>query len=619
MKKIMKTTVSMIVSMCILLTTSFIVSKKASAEPIWVDDCTIQVEECEFTGYTQRPNVTLISPEGNVIAPNRYIVDYPENAVNAGWHRLEIRGSMDTNHLYGWEDNIRFEIKKGTPRIEDIKPYEMELGAEKEIQFHSSINRKSFDIVLTSSNEDVIKITDEGKMKGVSTGSAEITLDVIPNDNVKGVTLTTNVTVVKEIMDETNISTAKVYTRQSDFVYGYDVYLDLQVVLGDENLHPSIDYEVKCEDLNKIGTHAVDIIGCGEYHGKTTIYITVHKPGTYTPVISNTLKPAPTNPPSDKLETPAPDLEVGDTSNPGLIVTPVTPTPNITDVLPSATPTAKPTPVATMTPVPIPELSDDDFFEEDETENEDNDLGIDTDVLPSAIPTIKPKPTAIVAPVPTPELSDNDFWGEDEPENEDSNPEIEAYTTVDKLEIRVSDKDVDINDYFEATLVGGSENDVYPAWYTSTKKAVASVDDNGIINPKKYGETWITVTFSDTYGTVEKTCRLKVIVITERPKITATLQQNKKKNRKITLRFNKDNHANKYYIKWADNKKFNYSNMLETKSTISKPKVSFYCPKKKGKCRIYVKCTFKFDEDKDVHKYVFEVKGKKVKYVGNKW
>lgn len=224
-----------------------------------IQDCTIALNEEQYVydGTAKEPAVT-VSKDGQTLVENTdYTVSYTNN-INAGSATVEIRGIG----AYTGVVTKNFLIQKANQTMSVTASKDtITVGERATIQATSTIANPRF--TYTSSDENIVTITQDGIVVGKKVGQASITITALETENYNEASQTIDVTVTAASLADYNITL-------SDTHYVYDGNEKTPTVNIEKDgivLEEGVDYQVNYENNVDAGEARVNITGIGNYTG----------------------------------------------------------------------------------------------------------------------------------------------------------------------------------------------------------------------------------------------------------------------------------------------------------------------------------------------------------------
>ena len=223
----------------------------------------VVVADAVYTGEELKPEVKVYV-NGNLITEENYDVVF-ENAQNAGTATCTVTGKGE----FSGQVQTTFEIKKAEQQITNVpEDKKVVYGQQTEIKVAAEAKTTP---VLSSDKEDVISVTEDGKLQIKGIGTAVITITAPESDNYQAATASFKVTVMGDLSKATIAPVASVeYT-------GKVIVPELTITDGTYQLVKNVDYTVSGQRVS-VGKATATIRGIdGRYAGSQTVTFEIVK------------------------------------------------------------------------------------------------------------------------------------------------------------------------------------------------------------------------------------------------------------------------------------------------------------------------------------------------------
>ena len=207
---------------------------------------------------------TKVYVNGNLITEENYDVVF-ENAQNAGIATCTVTGKGE----FSGQVQTTFEIKKAEQQITNVpEDRKVVYGQQTDIEVAAEAKTTP---VLSSDKEDVISVTEDGKLQINGVGTAVITITAPESDNYLAATASFKVTVMGDLSKATIAPVASVeYT-------GKVIVPELTITDGTYQLVKDVDYTVSGQRVS-VGKATATIRGIdGRYAGSQTVTFEIVK------------------------------------------------------------------------------------------------------------------------------------------------------------------------------------------------------------------------------------------------------------------------------------------------------------------------------------------------------
>ena len=223
----------------------------------------VVVADAVYTGEELKPEVKVYV-NGNLITEENYDVVF-ENVQNAGTATCTVTGKGE----FSGQVQTTFEIKKAEQQITNVpEDKKVVYGQQTEIKVAAEAKTTP---VLSSDKEDVISVTEDGKLQIKGIGTAVITITAPESDNYQAATASFKVTVMGDLSKATIAPVASVeYT-------GKVIVPELTITDGTYQLVKNVDYTVSGQRVS-VGKATATIRGIdGRYAGSQTVTFEIVK------------------------------------------------------------------------------------------------------------------------------------------------------------------------------------------------------------------------------------------------------------------------------------------------------------------------------------------------------
>ena len=223
----------------------------------------VVVADAVYTGEELKPEVKVYV-NGNLITEENYDVVF-ENVQNAGTATCTVTGKGE----FSGQVQTTFEIKKAEQQITNVpEDKKVVYGQQTEIKVAAEAKTTP---VLSSDKEDVISVTEDGKLQIKGIGTAIITITAPESDNYQAATASFKVTVMGDLSKATIAPVASVeYT-------GKVIVPELTITDGTYQLVKDVDYTVSGQRVS-VGKATATIRGIdGRYAGSQTVTFEIVK------------------------------------------------------------------------------------------------------------------------------------------------------------------------------------------------------------------------------------------------------------------------------------------------------------------------------------------------------
>ena len=236
----------------------------------------VVVADAVYTGEELKPEVKVYV-NGNLITEENYDVVF-ENVQNAGTATCTVTGKGE----FSGQVQTTFEIKKAEQQITNVpEDKKVVYGQQTEIKVAAEAKTTP---VLSSDKEDVISVTEDGKLQINGIGTAVITITAPESDNYQAATASFKVTVMGDLSKATIAPVASVeYT-------GKVIVPELTITDGTYQLVKDVDYTVSGQRVS-VGKATATIRGIdGRYAGSQTVTFEIVKAKQEIQVASKTIE-----------------------------------------------------------------------------------------------------------------------------------------------------------------------------------------------------------------------------------------------------------------------------------------------------------------------------------------